>query len=315
MRIPGDRRPRYLMSSEGEGQLRTLEATEDGGLKVIAQVAVPFPRFSAPFQWPDWPSSVAVASFSPAAVILVKGLDPALGTIERGGALLPLRGTVNPLTTLTVADVEGDGVDEVLFATLATGQLWRIRYPGPDARPAVEALWESPSLGAVRHVLASDINRDGKLDLIAPAEAASVLNGEVAAINLLINRGGADFEQFELAFRTPPAVEGGMAGVRAIGAGRDQDDRFYILASGYNQLTLYRLPDDGRPDAAESKTLRHGNYEPASQLVLRDVDNDGWLDAVLARLVSEQSGLVIFGPLWENFDRAEAKPLEGVSTQ
>jgi hypothetical protein len=42
---------------------------------------------------------------------------------------------------------------------------------------------------------------------------------------------------------------------------------------------------------------KEGNFK----VVLRDVDGDGWLDAVVARGRDVDAGLVLFGPLWDYF--------------
>lgn len=304
LRLPREQPPRYLLSAEAQRRLFAMTPDANGGLTVAAEMAFPYARYSLPFTWPDWPNALAVATFSPASVVLLKELDPVAGTFDREGAVrLPLKETVNPLTSLTVADLDGDQIDEILLATPATGKLWQIRYSVDGEAPAMEPLWEDPSLGPVRQLIAYDLNQDSHLDLVAPAEASMELNGKVAEISLLMNQGDGRFQRSVLPFR---AADDGIAGVRGVAADTDLDGYVYLLAAGYDQLELYRLPRQGPPERAESRQLPYTIPDSASRLELQDLDGDGWLDAVIARRIAGQGGLVIFGPLWDFFGQPDA---------
>ncbi len=304
IRLPREQPPRYLLSAEAQRRLFAMTPDAGGGLTVAAEMAFPYARYSLPFTWPDWPNALAVATFSPASVVLLKGLDPVAGTFDREGAVrLPLKETVNPLTSLTVADLDGDQIDEILLATPATGKLWQVRYPADGGAPAMEPLWEEPLLGPVRQLIAYDLNQDSHLDLVAPAEASMDINGKVADINLLMNLGDGRFQRSVLPFR---ALDDGIAGVRGVAANTDQDGYVYLLAAGYDHLELFRLPTQEPPDTAASRQLPYTIPDSASRLELQDLDNDGWLDAVIARRIGGQGGLVIFGPLWDFFGRPDA---------
>lgn len=310
LRLPREQPPRYLLSAEAQRRLFAMTPDAHGGLTVAAEMAFPYARYSLPFTWPDWPNALAVATFSPASVVLLKGLDPVAGSFDRESAVrLPLKETVNPLTSLTVADLDGDQIDEILLATPATGKLWQVRYPADGGAPAMEPLWEEPPLGPVRQLIAYDLNQDGRPDLVAPAEASMVINGKVADINLLMNLGEGSLQRSVLPFRSLPPTENGLAGiagVRGVAANTDRDGYVYLLAAGYDHLELFRVPKQGRPEAAASRQLPYTIPDSASRLELQDLDGDGWLDAVIARRIAGQGGLVIFGPLWDYFAQPDA---------
>jgi len=300
--IPGEDPPLYLMSAEGESGLLTLSPEPSGGLAVVAKASLPHPRFTRPFSWPNWGLGIVAARYSPPAVILLKDYDPRAPKAKQLIGL-PLRGIQLPVESFALGDLDGDGVDEIVFATPETGKVWTIRYPGRDGTPTIGSLWESPPLGAARHVATADLDRDGRTDLIVPDDTRKSLERESAAINLLLNRGEQGFELMELAFPPRPAVSGDLHGVRTLDSAVDRDGHRYIFAAGYSDFAIYRLPLDGDLRNLEARVLRYAQREANFKVALADVDGDGWLDAVVGRGRPKDSGLVIFGPLWEELGR------------
>jgi hypothetical protein len=300
VRLPLEDRASYLMSAEGEGRLLTMEHGSGGGLDVVAEARVRFPRFAATFDWPGWGMGIAVAPFSPASVILLKNYDPHAATAS---TLLDfsLRGTAYPLESMTIADLNGDGADEIILPMMQTGTLRVIRYPGPDAQPEIETLWDARRFGPIKHVVAVDVNGDGLIDLIAPEESPKPDGPDVALINILINDGEGGFDLVELPFPAPPRSEGGMPGIRALDAALDRDGLRYVFASGYDAFVLFQLSGNKALPDTEFRRLALAGKEGNFKAVLKDVDGDGWLDAVVARGREVDAGLVIFGPLWEYF--------------
>jgi hypothetical protein len=94
--------------------------------------------------------------------------------------------------------------------------------------------------------------------------------------------------------------------LQATAAGIDHDDHALILAAAPDRLTLVRLPA-GWKGEGEDQALRQINLDSKwgfSSAALMDVDNDGWLDAVLAARIDKAAsgqGLVVYGPLWPHF--------------
>lgn len=301
LRLPLEDRASYLMSAEGEGRLLTMEHGPGGGLDVVAEARVRYPRFAAAFDWPGWGMGIAVAPFSPASVILLKNYDPHAASAS---TLLDfsLRGTAYPLDSMTIADLNGDGADEIILPIKQTGTLRVIRYPGADAQPEIETLWDTQRFGPVKHVVAADVNGDGLVDLLAPEESPKPDGPDVALINLLINNGEGGFDLVELPFPAPPRSEGGMPGIRALDTGLDRDGLRYVFASGYDAFVLFQLSGNRALPDTEFRRIAFAGKEGNFKAVLRDIDGDGWLDAVVARGRDVDAGLVIFGPLWEYFD-------------
>lgn len=303
IKLPIAERSAYLMSAEGDGRLYTLEAAEDGSLAVVAQARIPSPRFATTFRWPGWGLGVMAVPFRSPSIILLKQYDPH----KVKAALrvdLQISGTAFTPQSVATADLDGDGADELILPLYDIGTLKVIRYPGPDSQPAIETLWNSPRLGPVKHIVAADVNSDGKIDLLAPQEAPKPEDGDQAVINILLNDGKGSFSLVELPFATPPPAKGGMPGIRAMDTAVDQDGLRYLLAAGYQAFALYQLAPGVELSTPPSRQLPFEAKEGIFKVVLRDVDGDSWLDAVVARGRDHDAGLVIFGPLWEHFTPA-----------
>ncbi|MFZ1576640.1 MAG: VCBS repeat-containing protein, partial [Chromatiaceae bacterium] len=300
IKLPIAERSAYLMSGEGAGRLYTLEAAEDGSLAVVAQARVPSPRFATTFRWPGWGLGIMAVPFMSPSVILLKQYDPhAVKAAQRVD--LQISGTAFPPQSVASADLDGDGADELILPLYDIGMLKVIRYPGPDSLPRMETLWDSPRLGPVKYVVAADVNSDGLTDLLAPQEAPKPEGGDQAVVNVLLNDGKGSFGLVELPFPTRPRAKGGMPGIRALDTAVDRDGSRYIFAAGYQAYTLYQLAPGIELSAAPSRQLPFEAKEGIFKALLRDVDGDGWLDAVVARGRDQDAGLVIFGPLWEHF--------------
>ena len=133
LRLPGQNRPLYLMNAEGLNQLLVMAPTPSGGLAVVSSRPVAQPKSTTPFRWPGWGLGLAVAPFSRSAVTLLKGFDPLTGWAEE--MVIPLSHTYVQVGDIAAADLDGDGVDELVFATDLTNDVWVIRCPKTGEPP------------------------------------------------------------------------------------------------------------------------------------------------------------------------------------
>ena len=275
---------RYLINAEGEGKLKVVKAQPDGRLELISERAQPAPRASTPFFWPGWDLSLAVAPFSGRFLTLLRGFNPE--TAE-----------VNAVYTLTLgnepkhvrsADLNGDGIDELVLTSRLGNDVWVIDYPGPDKEPVPRRLWPFKQ-GWPRHVLPFDIDRNGTVDLLVPMAVRQ-------EIVVLLNDGKGHFTEGK------PIPYPGKAGIHVMTTGQDRDGTRYFLAGGIHALVLYRESKD-TPGVFENIQLPLARWP--NWVELKDMDGDGWLDAVTAIQGTEPSA-VIYGPLWETFTKLAA---------
>jgi len=301
LRLPVQNRSLFLMSAEGNNNLLVMEPTPKGGLAVVASRALSRPLSATTFHWPGWGLGLAVAPKSKNTVVLLKGFDPLTGQDE-GAMELPLPHNYIQVGRIAAADFNGDGSDELVFATSMTSEVWIIRFPKKTGEsPRIEPLWRNPHGGRARRVLPADINGDGYTDLLVPDETGQNGTG-VTAISVLLNdQHGQLHFAYAFPFPSPPEKEGGIPGIRGLDFGRDKDGVRYLFGAGYQSFALYRFPANWAGGKPELRTLKLQQIEGVHKALLRDLDGDGWLDAVVARGKEQDAGLILYGPLWENF--------------
>jgi hypothetical protein len=307
LRLPVKNRSLYLMSAEGEGRLLVMEPAPDGGLAVVANRLLGQPLSAAVFHWPGWGLGLAVAPRSKSEVVLFKGFDPLTGKDEQATEL-PLPHNYIQVGRIAATDLDGDGIDELVFATSLTSDVWVIHCPKKSGEPPhIELLWHDPHNGMARHVLPVDINGDGYADLLVPDETEQADTG-VAVINVLLNDQRGQFQlASEIPFPSRQRSEGGMPGIRGLDFGSDKDGARYLFAAGYESFALFRFPADWAVGKPEVRTLNLQQTEGMHKVLLRDLDGDGWLDAVVARGKEQDAGLILYGPLWDNFAKLAEK--------
>lgn len=271
---------RYLINAEGEGKLKVVKAQPDGRFELIAERPQPAPRASTPFSWPGWDLSLAVAPFSGKTLTLLRGFNPETGD-AKGVYSLDIG---NEPKHVRVADLNGDGIDDLVLTTLLTNEIWVIEYPGPDKDPVPHRLW-SFDRGWPRHVLPFDVDQNGTVDLLAPM----AVRQETV---VLLNDGKGHFTEGK------PIPYPGNVGIHVMATGQDRNGARYLLAGGIYSLVLYREIKD-TPGVFEHIKLSLARWP--NWVELKDVDGDGWLDAVAAIQGAEEPSFVIYGPLWEAF--------------
>ncbi len=289
-RWPGEK-PRYLLNAEGDGRIRFLGVEPDRKLRLDGELNERSPRYATFFSWPGWGAGLAVSPFVYDTFVLWKNLEFGLNVrSERHAIPLSASGHSNIRAGKPVAgDIDGDGVAEILFTIPRKHEVRVVRLPKDDAKPTADLLYRFNG-GAQDQVELLDLNGDGSLDLIVPDQITPF------EIHLLINDGHGTFrETGTIKFPT-------TMGIRSIDVGLDMDGVKTVLAVGYGALVLYRFPPgwDGKSQVPE---IVHPfpPYEASQAVVLRDIDADGWLDALVGRGVEKKGVWLAFGPLERHF--------------
>lgn len=286
--LPGTPK-RYLINGEGANRLRVVAAQPDGRMTLVSDYRQPQPLSSTPFTWPDWGRlSLAVVPYTGAALTLLRDFDPEKGE-AKAVVTIPTDRDPRPVR---LADLNGDGVPELVFSTLRSNKVWAVEYAGSEQTPRLREL-ASFKQGAPFQVAPLDLNRDGKMDLLAPMSVKE-------QIAVLLNDGQGHFTESD-AIPYP----GGL-GVHTLAVGQDRGGR-YLLAGGARALVLYResLETPGRFQTMVRPNLNWPNL--INYVELADVDGDGWLDAVVANRADLESQ-IIYGPLWEVFGQLSNSP-------
>lgn len=305
-RLPGAER-RYLMFSEGINRLQVMTPREDGGLEVVAALNVPTPRVGTAFHWPGWGLGVAVAPFGDPSVYLLKGFDTE--TAEAASVYrVPYKPRIARVHNMAAADLDEDEAEELLFINSVRNSLSVIRRPEEGEPLQIEDLWHFDRDRRVGLLVPADIDQDGDSDLIVP-DRTEGRTDRATLVHVLANNGSGAFEHRKVVFPGRSRADGGMTGIRALATAADRDTKTYLLAVGYEQIVLMRFPPGWVGGQPEIRTVALPQRDAASVALLRDLDGDGWLDAIVARMGDDNGALIIYGPLWEQFDELSAEDL------
>lgn len=278
--LPGTPK-RYLINGEGIGKLRVVAAQSDGMLRLVSDNNQDHPLGSTPFVWPDWGRlSLAIVPYMGSALTLVRDFDPEKGQAK---SVVKISTSKDPRPA-RVADLNGDGINELVFPTFWDSKVWAIEYAGSEQTPRLRELADLKE-GWPRHVVPMDINQDNKIDLLVPMSTQPT-------IVVLLNDGQGHFTQSQ------PIFYPGPVGVHTLAVGQDQGGR-YLLAGGIRALVLYR---ERRESPGSFDTMMLPLKNPPNRVELADVDSDGWLDAVVASR-GELDSQLIYGPLWDTFGK------------
>ena len=278
--LPGTPK-RYLINGEGIGKLRVVAAQPDGMLSLVSDNNQDHPLGSTPFVWPDWGRlSLAIVPYMGSALTLVRDFDPEKGQAK---SVVKISTSKDPRPA-RVADLNGDGINELVFPTFWDSKVWAIEYAGSEQTPRLRELADLKE-GWPRHVVPMDINQDNKIDLLVPMSTQPT-------IVVLLNDGQGHFTQSQ------PIFYPGPVGVHTLAVGQDQGGR-YLLAGGIRALVLYR---ERRESPGSFDTMMLPLKNPPNRVELADVDSDGWLDAVVASR-GESDSQLIYGPLWDTFGK------------
>lgn len=272
---------RYVLSAEGEGQLKVLAPDGEGGLREIANRPQGAPFTTTAFSWPNWGLSLAVAPYQDPVWMLLRNFH---ADTAKADAEYTLGVTAHSIPgAVTAADIDGDGVVELLYTTRRSRTVWQVSYPKGDQSPEPVAIWTAP-VGAPRHLVVADLNGDGALDILLPLESER-------RIAVLLNDGKGHF--------TPgpellvPSQSWGPSRLAII---RAKDTTWLLVADTEQSLVFYRI-EKGDPYRYETVELPLDSS--VNQMLLQDIDGDGESDLIIGLNKIEDSLRILYGPLWQ----------------
>ncbi len=280
-RLPGNAH-RYLLNAEGEEQLKVLAPDGERGLREIANRPQGDGSFTTTaFSWPNWGTALAVMPYQGPAWMLLRNFQADSAQVDAEYTLGVPQHSVPG--AVTAADIDGDGIVELLYTTRRSRTLWRVDYPKDGQPPEPVAIWTAP-VGAPRHVVVADLNGDGALDILLPLESER-------RIAVLLNDGKGHFTP------GPELLVPGQAWGPALLAIAKIKDGSWLLATDTEQsLVLFRI-ETGNPYRYETVEIPLGSS--VNQLMLQDVDGDGESDLIVVLNKTEDSLRILYGPLWQ----------------
>lgn len=285
--LPGTPK-RYVINAEGRSQLRVVAAQPDGRLTLISDYSQPHPLGTTPFSWPGWgPLSLAVAPYTGSSLTLLRDFNPEKGETKEA---IKIATEADPQPA-RLADLNGDGVPELVFPTFHGNKVWAIEHAGLEQAPGLREL-ASFKKGWPRQAVPFDLDQDGAMDLLVPMSVRPRIVG-------LLNDGKGQFT------RRAPISYPGAIGVHTLAVGQDAGGR-YLLAGGSRALVLYRERKEQTGDF-ENRVVERPDFTWPNRVELVDVDGDRWLDAVVADQGAAQSE-IIYGPLWDIFGKLSVNP-------
>lgn len=286
----------YLHLAEGLNALVVYRIGPQGQFEPLSRQTERAPRHGALFHWEGWGLGLAVVPYGQDYLVIYKNFDP-LRPEAAERFELPLavdRPSLRNAERLTVADLDGDGNDEILFATVNTDEVGVIRRPADGEPPAAGGLATFPA-GMQKQLAAADLDEDGHVDLVIPDVTAPF------KLHLLFNDGKGRFPR-SLDVDVPTTQ-----GIFQFVAGKDRDGFLYLLGASTDNLSLYQVPrnwDTRSP--LPRRTVALASPMGTHLILWRDMDGDGETDAVVG---DNRGPWIIWGPLWSHFDDMQKQPL------
>ena len=268
---------------------------------VSAEIKASNVRQVEEFNWPGWGTSLVASQFQMDKILLIKGLKKNNGAYE--GEYLSVSLTKNPPSVrssekLAIADLDGDGIDEIIFSSPVTKEVMVLRYPGEKAKPDIEVLAKSEDWEMPMRVLVNDLDHDSHSDLLVFDSSGT------SKIHLLKNNGSGHFSEAG-SIEFPLELFGKSIWQMASGLDKDGEQYFYAVGAGGH--ALYRVDPVDPFNSWTVQTLPSEVYDPSFDIVMKDIDGDGWLDVAVTRMTRNDNVLVIYGPLQETFHFAKEK--------
>jgi len=219
-------------------------------------------------------SAIAVAAQDAAAAPTAVGTPWDRHTIEAG-----LRGADG----VDLADVDGDGVDDVATAWEEQGVVTVSLHPGAAATPqALRQPWATVTvgtrLGGVEDAVVADIDEDGHADVVSACECRKL------AIHFAPEDPSRLLDPAAWTTVTLDASTGGHRWIKAAVADVDGDGHLDVVGGGKASpatVSWFRAPADPRDGSAWTRTFM-SEVGWTMSLEPLDADADGDVDVVLS---------------------------------
>ncbi len=168
---------------------------------------------------------------------------------------------------LIVADLDGDGRDELVAIVSADLKLWDIDDTGRLSEPILLGSGEG-----LRQLLTGDFDADGQLDLLAVAP------GSETPLQLWLHNGGSigSLPTLAVRFDVPNILDADV-----ISTGPGSPDQIAVIENGTRRHIVYELTET---QAGESRVARlitlPANSSNTRPIAIADLDADGYQDII-----------------------------------
>ena len=211
-----------------------------------------------------------------------------------------LVGSVNGPVALAIADLDGDGFEDVLAGAQAAGQIGWWRNDGDPTDGGWTGLAIDDAITVVRSLAAADLDGDGDLDVLGTAgsgDGVSWWENDGDPLDDTADDGAGNYW-------TERAIATAFAGAwTARGVDLDADGDLDVVASAVTADSIAWWENDGSP-ADNGTDLGNGDFWPpavvdaavdgATDVVAGDLDGDGDLDLAATASASDDVSW------WEN---------------
>jgi len=171
-----------------------------------------------------------------------------------------------------MADLDGDGVSEMLTASRTRGQVGYRDFDASGAELSYAPLIEG--LQYVRNAATGDLNGDGRQDLAVMVQGTNLYAGGPEYLNVAMAQADGGFE-------VSYVPTGTYFGYDVVFADYDHDGDLDAAVSDYNGDRVVGLRNDGLGQLVLADTLI-ADINGCDDLVFEDLDGDGDLDLVAA---------------------------------